>query len=267
MQLVSTRILERLRHDCFQSLTELNASIAKLRAEINAKPFQKRPESRLELFEQVDKPALRPLPAQRYELAIWKRAKVNIDYHVAVEGHYYSAPVALVQQAVDVRISEKVVELLHKGIRVALHARSQLKGHYTTCPDHQPRNHREQAECTPERLQEWAATAGPSTARLIKEMLGDEEYWQERFRACVGIQRLSGRHGADRMEAAAKRALHYGQASYRGVERILRKHAERLPLDEERTQPAGGSLEHGNVRGGAYYREAGTDGREGGETC
>ena len=267
VQIVSGSILERLRHERFESLADLNQSIGKLRDEINRKPFQKRPESRLELFEQLDKPALGELPAEPYKLAIWKRARVNIDYHVAVEGHYYSAPVGLVQQVVDVRISEHGVELLHKGARVALHARSHRKGHYTTCARHRPKAHREQAKWTPQRLQQWAAKVGPSTAGLIGELLEGRQHPQEHFRACLGILRLSERHGADRMEAAAKRALHYGQASYRGVQRILAKNADRLPLDEECREAGRGPLEHGNVRGGEYYREAGSPGGEGGEGC
>lgn len=141
--LVERRVPKGLGNERFTSLGELIARIAELRDRINAAPLQKRPESRRELFEPPDRPALQPLPDQPHEFAEWRVARVRLDYHVAVEGHCYSAPVSPVRQRVDVRLGERTVELLHNGTRVALHVRSHERQRSTTCPQHRPRAHRE----------------------------------------------------------------------------------------------------------------------------
>jgi transposase len=141
VQVVERWILARLRHHTFFSLAEVNAALQPLVPALNARPFKKLPGSRQGLFETLDRPALRPLPAQPYEYAEWKHARVNIDYHVEVEGHYSSVPSALVKQQLDVRLSAQVVELFHKGKRVASHRRSPLKGRHSTVAAHMPTAH------------------------------------------------------------------------------------------------------------------------------
>ena len=258
VQLVEQSLLEALRHERFTSLGELNAAIAELRPVLNAKPYQKRPESRRELFEELDRPALRPLPAQRYEYAEWLRARVNIDYHVAVDKHRYSVPCELVREQVDVRLTANCVEVLQRGRRVALHARSRKPGGFTTQPGHRPRSHREHGEWPPERMKEWAGTVGPSTGRVVSELLDGSAFPQERYGGCLGIIRLAGQHGEERMEAAACRALHYGTVSYTSIKAILASGADREPLEAAADSFA--PVEHGNVRGGAYYGGASSDG-------
>ena len=258
VQWVEQNILEALRHERFTGLGELNEAIAKLVRVLNAKPFQKRPESRLQLFEELDRPALRPLPKQRYEYAEWLQARVNIDYHVVVDKHRYSVPCGLVREAVDVRLTTKCVEVLHRGRRVALHARNRTPGGFTTTPEHRPKAHREHGEWPPERMQAWAAKVGPNTGRLVSELLHNSAFPQERYRGCLGIIRLARRHGEERMEAAARRALHYRTISYASIKAILTTNADRQPLEGEadRCTP----VEHGNVRGGEYYGGAASDG-------
>ena len=259
VQWVEQSLLEALRHERFTSLGELNEAIAELRDVLNAKPFQKRPESRLELFEELDRPALRPLPAQRYEYAEWTQGRVNIDYHVAAGRHRYSVPCELVQQQVELRLTASCVEVLHQGRRVALHVRSRVQGGFTTQPAHRPKSHREHGEWPPERLQEWAGTVGPSTGRAVSELLEESEYPQERYGSCLGIMRLARQCGDERMEAAARRALHYGTVSYASIKAMLASGADRQPLEGEPS--AGEPVEHDNVRGGRYYGEAPSGGR------
>ena len=267
VRLVSQQILERLRHERFTSLQELNEAIAKHRDRLNDQPFQKRPESRRELFETLDRPALQPLPERPYELCFWLRARVHVDYHVAVKGHHYSAPVSLIQKTVDVRLTEHSVELLHRGQRVALHVRSRRRGGYTTNHAHRPVAHREHMGWPPERIKSWAAReVGPHTGELVSKMLDEHEYPQEHYRPSLGIIRLARHYGADRLEAASRRALHFGTLSYQSIKTMLESKADRLPLEANESSKQFEPVEHGNVRGGCYYRDddSATDPRQGG---
>ena len=259
------QILAALRHQRFRSLADLNAAIRKKLDELNRAPFQKREGSRRSLFEELDRPALRPLPAQDYEFAEWRTAKVHIDYHVAVLGHYYSAPWELIGQRVDVRVTESCVELLRGGRRVALHQRGHLKGGCTTLEAHRPRRHRKHLEWTPERMRKWSLRTGPCTERLTRDMLGRVRHPEKRYRACLGIMRLSKRYGADRMEAAARRALHYGTGSYRSVKTILANNLDKLPLEPTPQTASPAAASHENVRGPGYY--AAPRHGKGGERC
>jgi len=245
-------ILAVLRHQRFFSLAELNAAIRELLAVLNARPMKKLGVSRRALFEQLDRPALRPLPATRYDVAEWHDATVNIDYHVVVEHNYYSIPYQLVHQRVEVRLSAATVELFLKGRRVASHRRLGGRGQYATDPTHMPHAHRAHAEWTPSRLIAWAETTGPATAQLVAAILATKPHPEQGYRACLGIMRLSKAAGSTRMEAACARALHLGAPSYRTVQNILASGADRVPAEPAPPEPA--SLPaHPNIRGSAYY--------------
>src|SRR6266540_1659218 len=163
VQVVERWILARLRHHTFFALAEVNAAIRTLLPDLNARPFKKLPGSRQSLFAALDQPALRPLPAQSYEYAEWKRVRVNIDYHVEVDGHYYSVPYALVKPQLEVRLTAQVVEVFYHGKRLASHPRVFLKGRHSTIAAHMPTAHRHYVEWTPQRLIRWAATSGEAT--------------------------------------------------------------------------------------------------------
>ncbi|HEV8116129.1 MAG TPA: IS21 family transposase, partial [Acidimicrobiales bacterium] len=165
-------IMARVRNERFTSLAEANVEIARLAEWMNARPFKRLAGSRASLFEELDRPALRPLPAQRYEFAAWRRAKVNIDYHVEVraERHYYSVPYALAGEVVDLRLSAGTVEVFHRHRRVASHLRRFAPG-FSTDPAHMPESHRRHAAWTPSRIIAWAAVTGPSTAKLVEAVL------------------------------------------------------------------------------------------------
>jgi len=220
--LVERWILAALRNRSFFSLAELNREISRLLKRLNERPFKKLPGSRQELFEQLDRPALQPLPAHAYAFAEWKKVRVNIDYHVDVEGHYYSVPYQLVRKSLDARYTARTVECFHKGQRVASHIRSLLKGHHTTVAEHMPKSHREYAQWTPQRLIRWAENTGPATAGVVQTILARRAHPQQGFRSCLGILRLGKSFSDERLEAACRRALKIGSCSYKSIDSILR---------------------------------------------
>ncbi len=256
VQIVQRWILARLRHQSFFSLAELNARIADLVLDLNARPMRVYRASRRALFEQVDQPALRPLPAEPYEYAQWKTARVHLDYHVELEGHYYSVPHALVGQAVELRSTATTVEVLLRGQRVASHVRQHVRGRHTTEPAHMPKAHQKHLAWTPARLESWAAQIGPSTGQLVTAILTDRPHPEQGYRTCLGLLRLAKRDGDARLEAACTRALRAGARSYRHVDNILQHGLDRLPLDAAPGEPAPAAPTPvpAHVRGGDYYR-------------
>ena len=244
-------ILAALRHRQFFSLGELNDAIHELLEKLNDRPFKKLPGSRLEHFEQIDRPALSSLPAEPYVYAEWKKARVHIDYHVEVDGHYYSVPYALVKKAIEVRFTRHIVECLYRGNRVASHRRSYQKGKHTTVDDHMPESHRQAGEWSPGRLINWAAKTGPATEKLIRTVLGSRRHPQQAYRSCLGILRLGNAHGDQRLEAACRRALTLGSCRYKSIESILKHRLDEQPLEEQQELSLPES--HHNIRGPAYY--------------
>lgn len=206
------------------------------------------------MWEEVDRPALKPLPVERYEFSSWLRCTVNIDYHIEVKQHYYSVPYQYARQKVDVRLTASIVEVLVHGKRVASHRRSWTRG-FTTVPEHMPEAHRRHAEWTPGRIVRWAAEAGPKTATLVAEVMRRKPHPEQGYRSCLGIMRLGQRYGSDRLEAACGRAVAVQGFSYRSVESILQRGLDRQPLPDISTssiQPR--RHEHEHVRGGKYYQ-------------
>jgi len=251
VQVVERWILAALRHRTFFSLAELNGAVAALLERLNRRPFKKLPGSRREAFEALDQPALRPLPAMPYVYATWKKVRVHIDYHVEVDGHYYSVPYALVKQPLEARLTATTVECFRQGQRVASHRRSSLKGQHTTVPEHMPKAHRAYAEWTPQRLVRWAEQAGPATAGVIAQILAHRPHPQQGFRSCLGILRLGERYGAERLEAACRRALRLNACRYKSIESILKRGLDRQPLPEQ--QELALPAAHDHLRGPDYY--------------
>ena len=254
VQIVERWILARLRHRRFLSLQELNEAIAELLDELNRRPFKKLDGCRLALFDTLDRPALRPLPSSPYVYAEWRKARVNVDYHVEADAHYYSVPHQYVRRQVDLRITATTVECFYRGKRIASHARSMRRGRHTTQRVHMPASHRFYADWTPERMITWAAKTGPATARLVERIIASRAHPQQGYRTCLGILRLGEAHGADRLEAAAERALAIGALSYRSLASILKLRLEERPLDttHEYVPP----VRHENIRGADYYGSA-----------
>jgi transposase len=251
VQIVERWILARLRNRTFFSLAEANAAIAGLLEDLNHRPFKKLPGSRLEAFEALDQPALRPLPEAPYEFAEWKTARVNIDYHIEVLGHYYSVPYQLLKQQVTVRLSATTIECFHKGHRVASHRRSEHKGRHSTVTEHMPKAHQEYAGWDAKRLIDWARAAGADTAALVEKVLASRAHPQQGFRAALGLMRLGKLHGHERLDAACKRALFIGATTYKSVASILDRGLDQQPLPEPQTPTP--PLHHPNIRGNSYY--------------
>ena len=248
------RILARLRNQTFFSLAELNAAIRKCLDELNARSFQKMSGSRLLLFEELERPVLRPLPARRYELGQWSDAKANIDYHVQVDYHAYSVPYALTQKKIEVRLCAHTVELFHNGRRVAAHARSRVRGGHTTEPSHRPKAHEKQLDWTPGRLIDWASTIGPECARAVSHILESKPHPEQGYRSCLGIMRLGRDYGDERMEAACRRALALDACSYRSIKSILKTKLDQQPLPRQDETLEAPISNHDNIRGETYYQ-------------
>jgi transposase len=250
VQIAQRWLLARIRDEVFHSLGALNARLRELLVELNARVMRRYGKSRCELFEQMERGALRALPATRFEYAEWRKVRVNIDYHVAIDGHLYSVPYRLVHEEVEARIVTDVVEILHRSTRVAAHRRSPVKGGFTTLTEHMPSAHRAHAEWTPSRILAWAGKVGAATRELCDAILADRPHPEQGFRSCLGILRLGKRYGEVRLEAACHRALRVRARSYRHVESILKNGLDRVVATDEQTTL---SLTHENVRGRDYY--------------
>jgi transposase len=252
MVLVAQRwILARLRHRTFFELAELNVAILELLDRLNGRPMQKLGVSRRDLWERLDRPALKPLPVARYDLAQWKPCRVNIDYHVEVDHHPYRVPYQLIGEEMEARYTSSVVEVYYKGRRLVSHVR-RYDRQPSTLAEHMPSSHRAHAEWTPSRLIHWAQKTGPATGRLVAGILESRPHPEQGYRACLGLMRLGRHYGSERLEAASARAERLRSYSYRTVKNILASAQERLPLEDEPPVPDPTPV-HGNIRGADYY--------------
>ncbi len=252
VQIVERWILAVLRNRTFFSLAELNHAIRELLEKLNDRPFKKLEGSRRSWFEKMERSALKPLPQVRYVLANWKKARVNIDYHVELESHYYSVPYSLVHEEVEIRWTQVTVEIFFKGRRVASHLLDPRPHRHTTQKEHMPKSHREYLEWSPSRILEWAGTIGGHTQQLANTILESRLHPEQGYRSCLGILRLGKAYGKERLEAACQRAVVIGASSYRSVRSILENGLDRKPL--ETSQSCALPLLHVNIRGPEYYQ-------------
>lgn len=245
-------ILAVLRHRRFFSLQELNAAIRELLERVNMRPLRKLKKSRRELLEAMDRPNAKMLPQHPYEYAEWLKPRVHVDYTVEIKEHYYSVPYQLIHERLDARATARVVEVFHKGSRVAGHVRSHIKYGYTFLEEHRPPEHRSYGEWNPQRFMSWARKFGPSTAALIEKILTGRGNPEMGYRACLGIlSRLEKSYGAKRVEAAAARALNFSAYSFRSMHAILKRGLDQQAAGVGPEQP---NLPfHENIRGGKYY--------------
>jgi transposase len=251
VQVVERWILMRLRHQKFATVDDVNEAIAPLLELLNAKAFQKLPGSRASAFAQLDAPALQPLPAQTWELAVYKTVRVHIDQHIEFEGHRYSVPNSLVGLALELRVTAHAVEVLHRGTRVASHMRCAHKGGFTTVVEHLPERHQHQAQWTPERLVAWGERIGVACAATVQKMLARQTHPEHAYRACLGLLSLSKRYGEARLEVACTLALRLGTSKYTHIRDML---LNRRDLLQPSTAPEWTSPAHAHVRGANYYQ-------------
>jgi transposase len=251
VQVVQRWVLARLRHQRFFSLAELNIVIRELIDELNNRSMRRIGCSRRALFEAIERTALKPLPAEPFEYAEWKRCRAGLDYHVEIHGHWYSVPFRLIREALEARVTDRTVEVFHRGVRVAVHARNPIQHRHTTVPDHMPSAHRRYADWTPARLRREAGHIGPATTALVELILQAKPHPEQGFRACLGILRLVRGYGAERVEAACQRGIDIGARTYSSVASILRNNLDRAHRSQ--SEPDAPPVQHGNIRGGGYY--------------
>jgi transposase len=256
VQVVERWILARLRHHTFFSLLSLNIAIRELLSDLNTRPFKRLPGCRRSQFEALDAPALSPLPSQPYEYAEWKRARVNIDYHIEVDRHFYSVPHPLVRREVEVRLTPSTVEVFHSGRRVASHARSPRHGAHSTTPDHMPKAHRAHLEWSPSRFLRWAASIGKHTHLIVEHTFATKPHPEMGYRSCLGLLNLTKQYGTVRVEAACARAVALHAPHRSTVASILKRGLDSQPLDGVTAddEPHLAPRTHDNVRGADYYR-------------
>jgi transposase len=247
-------ILACLRNRTFFSLEELNAAIWELLERLNTRPFQKLEGCRRSAFESIDRPAMKPLPAQRYQVAEWKWATANIDYHVMYEDRPYSVPHTLTLTEVEVRATSMTVEIFHDGERVAAHARCYgPTGTPTTLEEHRPKSHRDWGEWPPSRLVSWAGSIGQNTASVVEHILQSRPHPEQGFRSCLGLIRSAKKYGNERVEAACARALAIGAPTRKSVLAILASGLDRVPLAAAANETSNSVVVHENIRGGDYF--------------
>jgi transposase len=246
------RILARLRDRTFFTLGELREAIREALEDLNHRPFQQLSGSRHSLFLALDKPALQPLPSTPYEFALWKKVRVNLDYHIEVSQCHYSVPYQLVRQEVEVRLTAAIVEVLFKGKRVASHQRLATPGQCSTHHEHMPAAHRRYAEWSPARIIAWGRSVGPHTAQLVEAILAQRPHPEQGGRSCLGLLRLCQAYGHERMEAACARAIALGTHSYRSVQSILQHHLDQVKPE---LPTAAVTASHENIRGADYYAQ------------
>jgi transposase len=251
VQVAQRWILARLRNQTFFSLGELNDRIRELLIELNSRTMRGYGKSRREMFEEFERAALRPLPAEPFEFAEWKKGRLNVDYHMEFDGHYYSAPHTLHRQELWLRATASTVEIFHAGRRVSCHARSHARAKHTTITAHMPAAHQKQVEWTPSRILGWAETVGPNTRLLAEAILKERRHPEQGYRSCLGIYRLAKRYGNERTDAACARVLTAGGRSYRHVRSVLLHGLDRAPALD--IGPRGPGIAHENVRGRGYY--------------
>jgi transposase len=245
-------LLGRLRHRAFHSLAEVNAAIADLLQHLNdERPIRRLGVTRRQLFEDIDRPALKPLPSEPYEFCEWRACRVGIDYHVEASSHYYSVPHRFARAEVDVRLTARTVEIFLRGERIATHLRMSGNHKHTTVAEHMPSSHRRYAGWTIDRIRQDARLIGPATAALCELILEQRPHPEQGFRACLGVVRLAGSYGAERLEAAAERAIEIGARTYGSVKSILANNLDRRPLQKHLSD--GTPILHSNIRGPRYY--------------
>ena len=250
VQIAQRWILARLRNHVFHTLAALNEAIRSCLVDLNRRRMREYGKSRLEMFESLERAALLPLPTERYEITEWKKAKVNIDYHVSFGDRLYSVPHRYLGEEVWICATASMVEVQLRGRRIAVHARHGRDRH-STLREHMPSAHRQHAEWTPSRILSWAGQLGPSTRALCGAILADRPHPEQGFRSCLGILRLAKKYGDARVENACARCFAAHARSYRSVESVLR-----LGLDSKTTldaEPEQAAVDHENVRGRDYF--------------
>jgi len=247
VQQVERWVLAPLRKQRFFSIHELNQAMKKQLTWLNERQLTDQTQSRRELFEQMEKHALQPLPPYPFDYLEVKQAKVHIDYHVSFRKHLYSVPHQYTRKIVLIRASERLVEVYCDQKRIACHVRCDHPG-YSTEKEHLPANHRWYLEWSPERFSHWASQIGSQTEALIHKVLASRRHPEQAYRSCLGILNLVKTSGKERLEVACTLALETGVVSYKAVKHILDTKKDALEASSQ-LEP----ITHEHIRGQNYY--------------
>ena len=257
---ISTWITAALRNEQFFSLSELNRAIRQKMEAFNRRPFQKKEGSRYEIFRDEELPLLAPLPATPYELAEWKQATVQFNYHISFAGMLYSVPHEYIKRKVDVRVTDKTIEIFYNHNRIASHRRLYgRKGQYSTVTEHMPTSHQQYLEWNGDRFRKWAERIGSSTHQVVDAILTSKRVEQQSYRSCMGLLKLADKYSANRLEAACRKALSFtATPSYKSIKNILDTGSDQTEVSDK-SQTAGshtesGKSSHALTRGADYYR-------------
>ena len=249
--IVERWLLGRLRNRIFYSLAEVNAAIAECMALLNdVRVVRQFGKTRRQMFGEIDAPNLKPLPADPWVHAEWKRCRVGLDYHIALDRHHYSVPYRFARREVEARFTVRTVEIFLGGERIAVHMRGSSNGRHTTIPEHMPSSHRRYGEWTPAKIREEAARIGPMLSMLVEKIIEGRPHPEQGYRSCLGIIGLEKRFGTERLEAAALRALEIEARNYPSVKSILEKGLDKVPVPKS---PDRAPIDHANIRGSRYY--------------
>jgi transposase len=252
--IISRRILAKLRNRQFFSLYELNQEISKLLPLINNEAFQKNPEHcRRSLFEEIDKPALKPLPLLKFEYVEFKNAKVNIDYHIEYKKHYYSVPYVLVGKTMEVKATNNIIEIFYNHKKVAVHIRNNKCGSHTTADEHMPTKHQKHLEWSSDRFLNWAVQIGPETVNLVKNIFQKKQHPEQGYRACLGLLNLAKKFGGNRLEVASGIANKLKSYKRSTVLSILENNADLVNQEDDKKE--GNNIIHENIRGSDYFNK------------
>ena len=249
---ISTWITAALRNEQFFSLAELNDSIREKLNAYNARKFQKKECSRLSLFLGEEMPLLAPLPATPFELAEWKQATVQFNYHIAVDKMYYSVPYQYIKNKVDVRITDTTVEIFYNHNRIASHRRLYGRsGQYSTVTEHMPQEHQKYLEWNGDRFRKWADSIGINTSKVVDAILTSGRIEQQSYRSCMGLLKLAEKYSPEKLEQVCAKALSYsGKPSYKSIKNLLVATKDAPDTESESTQAV---KPHGITRGARYY--------------
>jgi transposase len=247
------RILAVIRNKSFFSLSELNQGIQEALSKLNKREMQLVKKSREQLFHEIEKPALKRLPQNRFKIYNFKKAKVHIDYHIELDGNYYSVPYKYIHKYVEVKYNDLMINIYYENKRLASHYRSYKRGEFVTDDSHRPASHTKYLEWTPARIKHWGKSMGLNTEALMGEIMSSRRHVEQGYRSCLGILRLSKKYSPKRLDNACKRALSIGAINYRSIKSILEKGLDKEAIIESKREPT--IIEHENIRGGRYYQE------------
>lgn len=251
VQNAERRILAALRNGQFLTLGQLQKAVGEKNRELNERPFKKMAGNRRELFESLDKPALGPMPGTAFSLGKWQDAQVYRDYHIQIDWHYYSVPYSYVGKTVEVRTTDRTVQVFHEGVRLATHARSFVRGKATTLAEHRAEAHRLTIAQDADAFIRRAGKIGPACREAVETVFGNVPHPEMGFRGCAGILRLGRQYGAQRLEAACSRVLRIGTVRYSTIRNMLKNGLESHPAPTSLSSPP--VVDHANIRGAAYY--------------